>query len=162
MRAMLVSFASYNLWLDWRKTAPFLAKQFTDYEPGIHYSQFQMQSGVTGINTVRIYNPIKQSYQQDPNGVFIRKWIPELKDIPTSFIHEPWRWPTSTSNYEAPIVNHELTIKSARAQISLRWKMSGFEKKASKINQKLGSRARPKKKQKKIKQNDSKQMGFDF
>jgi deoxyribodipyrimidine photo-lyase len=69
MRAMLVAFASYHLWLDWRRTAPVLARLFTDYEPGIHFSQFQMQSGVTGINAVRIYNPVKQSLDHDPEIV---------------------------------------------------------------------------------------------
>ena len=90
MRAMLVSFASYQLWLDWKKTSKHLAKLFTDYEPGIHYSQFQMQSGTTGINSIRIYNPIKQSHDQDVNGKFIKKWVPELK---LSLIHisEPTR-----------------------------------------------------------------------
>ena len=90
MRAMLVSFASYQLWLDWKITSKYLARYFTDYEPGIHYSQFQMQSGTTGINTIRIYNPIKQSMDHDKYGHFIKKWVPEISDLPDVYIHQPW------------------------------------------------------------------------
>ena len=68
MRAMLMSFASYHLWLDWRKSGKILANFFTDYDPGIHWPQVQMQSGTTGINAIRIYNPIKQGIDQDPQG----------------------------------------------------------------------------------------------
>lgn len=161
MRAMLVSFASYHLWLDWRKTAPFLAQLFTDYEPGIHYSQFQMQSGVTGINAVRMYNPIKQSLDHDPNGKFIRRYVPELKAVPDSFIHEPWRMDIPPGNYPAPIVEHEAAIKHARAHISERWKQEGFREEAKAVNQKLGSRNRPPTRNKTLKKKESQQLSFD-
>lgn len=91
MRSMLVSFASYHLWLHWRPTAVEMARHFLDFEPGIHFSQFQMQSGTTGINTVRIYSPVKQSMERDPSGLFIRRWVPELAGVPAAQIHEPWK-----------------------------------------------------------------------
>ena len=91
MRAMLVSFACYHLWLDWREIHPHLAQMFTDYEPGIHLCQLQMQAGTTGINTIRMYNPIKQGQTLDPNGIFIRKWIPEIQNRSNQQIHLP-KW----------------------------------------------------------------------
>lgn len=161
MRAMLVSFASYHLWLDWRRTAPFLAQLFTDYEPGIHYSQFQMQSGVTGINAVRMYNPIKQSLDHDSQGKFIRRYVPELKSVPDSFIHEPWRLDVPPPDYPSPTVEHEAAIKHARAEISKRWKSEGFRDNSRAVNQKLGSRNRPPAKRKKTTKKEIQQLSFD-
>ncbi|MGC6530773.1 MAG: FAD-binding domain-containing protein [Candidatus Puniceispirillaceae bacterium] len=140
MRAMLVSFASYHLMLDWRLPARHLARHFTDYEPGIHYSQFQMQSGTTGINSLRIYNPIKQSQDQDPDGIFIRQWCPELADIPTHMIHTPWLLPARIGTYPLPIVDEVKARRHASTLFHNLRKDITHRAKASQIAEKHGSR----------------------
>ncbi len=151
MRAMLVSFASYHLWLDWRVTAKHLARQFLDYEPGIHYNQIQMQSGTTGMNSIRIYNPVKQGVDQDPNGKFIRKWVPELKDIPNQFIHQPWLLEDVNLNYPKPIVDEKLARTAAQEKIySLKEQIKNsaetkslVQKHASRLNRKPRRKLKP-------------------
>lgn len=126
MRAMVVSMLCHHFDQDWREGVYHLARLFLDYEPGIHYPQFQMQAGTTGTNTVRIYNPIKQSQDHDPHGIFIKKWIPELANVPKEFIHEPWRMSAMEEatykivigeNYPKPIVDCKLAAKQARDKI---------------------------------------------
>ncbi len=141
MRAMLMSFASYHLWLPWRDTGLHLARRFVDYEPGIHWSQVQMQSGTTGINTMRVYNPVKQGIDQDPAGTFVRAYLPELDAVPDSFIHEPWHWPGASSlRYPPPIVDHAAAAKAAKDALHALRKGSGHRDAAREIAAKHGSR----------------------
>jgi deoxyribodipyrimidine photo-lyase len=126
MRAMLVSFLVFNLDQDWREGTYHLARLFLDYEPGIHFPQFQMQAGTTGIDKVRLYNPVKNSKEHDPRGIFIKKWIPELNNVPTEHIHEPWKMTTLEMafydikigvDYPYPLVELQQSSKIARNKI---------------------------------------------
>lgn len=135
MRAMLVSFAAYHLWLHWRQPALFLARQFVDFEPGIHFSQCQMQSGTTGINTLRIYSPT------------------ELARVPAGFVHEPWRMPgglqqttgcriagDGAGSYPPPLVDHASAWRAARERFTAVRNSPAARQEADAIQQRHGSR----------------------
>jgi deoxyribodipyrimidine photo-lyase len=124
MRAMLVSFAAYHLWLHWREPGLFLARQFLDFEPGIHWSQMQMQSGTTGINTLRIYSPAKQAQDQDPQGQYIRQWVPEF----------------GTAAYPPPIVDERVALAQAKASLYSLRQTREARTEADAIQHKHGSR----------------------
>jgi deoxyribodipyrimidine photo-lyase len=149
MRAMAMSFSSYHLWQHWRQPAIALARRFTDFEAGIHYPQAQMQSGTTGVNTARIYNPVKQSRDQDPEGVFIRRWVPELAALPNSWLHEPWAAPPALladrglrlgETYPRPLVDPVRAAREARERIHALRRTADHRAEAGEIQQKHGSR----------------------
>ncbi len=126
MRSMLVSFLTHQLWQPWQAGVHHLARLFLDYEPGIHYAQFQMQAGTMGVNTIRIYNPVKQAEEHDPESLFIKKWLPELATLPAAFAREPWRMTTLEAalygfrpgeNYPHPIVDIEGSAAYAREKL---------------------------------------------
>lgn len=149
MRAMLVSFASYHLWLHWREPGLFLARQFLDFEPGIHWSQMQMQSGTTGINTLRMYSPFKQAQDHDPQGVFIRRWVPELARVPLPYLAEPWKMDATLQHmagcqigvdYPAPIVNDKTAMKAAKDRMYGLRQTTQAREEAGEVQARHGSR----------------------
>ena len=107
-----------------------------------------MQSGTTSINTNRIYNPIKQGKDHDPEGKFIKKWIPELKEISPNFIHEPWLLSRFNEveyeqiNYIKPIIDIPNSTNTARKKIQEITKKDGYWDISKEIYLKHGSRKR--------------------
>ena len=123
MRAMLVSYLTHHLWQPWQAGADHLARIMLDFEPGIHYPQMQMQAGCTGVTTVRIYNPVKQAQDHDPDGAFIRRWVPELAELPVPAVFAPWEMPPleaaffGPTGYPAPLVELEAAARAARERL---------------------------------------------
>jgi deoxyribodipyrimidine photo-lyase len=143
MRAMVQSFATYHLGLDWRSSGEKLAQLFCDYEPGIHWPQIQMQAGQTGINTPRIYNPVKQGLDQDPEGLFTRRWIPELTAVPLHLLQTPWRANVAdTRGYAQPLVDHIAAARAAKARLTALRQTAGYRVAALDVFQRHGSRKR--------------------
>ncbi|MEM6642586.1 MAG: FAD-binding domain-containing protein [Bacteroidota bacterium] len=123
MRAMLSTFWAFTLWQEWKIGAAHLARVFLDFEPGIHYPQFQMQAGMTGYHPLRIFNPIIQTEKYDEEGKFIRRWIPELERIPKQFLARPWTLSAMEQlfykteigvEYPLPIVNYDAATRAAK------------------------------------------------
>lgn len=151
MRSMLVAFAAYDLWLHWLRPAHWLARLFLDYEPGIHYPQFQMQSGTAGHATIRLYNPIKQGQDHDPTGEFVRRWIPALRRVPDSFVHAPWLLPVDQQqtvgcligrDYPGPVVDHQQSVAYARARIAAVRRNPALREEVRQVFARHGSRKR--------------------
>lgn len=151
MRAMVQAFACHQLGLDWRASGLRLARLFTDYEPGIHWPQAQMQAGQTGINIPRIYNPVKQGFDQDPAGDFTRRWVPELARVPAPFLQEPWKMDADDqraagcrigADYPHRIVDPLEAYRAARARLTEARREAGYRQASAEVNLRHGSRKR--------------------
>lgn len=140
-RAMITSFACNALRLPWQTVLYELSKLMIDYVPGIHVSQVQMQAGVTGINTIRVYSPQKQLQDHDPKCSFVYKMIPELRSLkPVEIFSLSNEF--STSKYTKQIIDfkHESRImKDALYKVS---KSSHCIEESKKVFIKHGSRRR--------------------
>ncbi|MEM6851946.1 MAG: FAD-binding domain-containing protein, partial [Pseudomonadota bacterium] len=109
-----------------------------------HWPQTQMQSGTTGINTIRIYNPVKQGKDQDPAGAFTRRWLPELGEVPDAYLQEPWKWDGAGDVlgrvYPEPLIEPVAAAREAKEKIYAVRRGEGFRAAADAIQKKHGSR----------------------
>jgi deoxyribodipyrimidine photo-lyase len=106
---MIVSFARHALRIPWQVMVYELAVFMMDYVPGIHVPQVQMQAGVTGTNVIRVYSPTKQMIEKDPDAVFIRSQIPELKAFTAAEIFAFAERPLG--KYPRPIIDFKQETK---------------------------------------------------
>ena len=171
MRAMLVSVAAYPLWLHWRPVGEWLATQFLDYEPGIHWSQLQMQSGTTGINTTRVYNPVKQAQDHDPHGQFVKRWLPHMRHVPQAWLFQPWLMPQPMHSPDGicldiiqPLVDLATATRESKHRLhQLRQTPAVRAGKKEVIDKHASRKTMNAKRKPPLKQNENKQqLGFDF
>ena len=120
-RALVIGFASYHLWLDWRVCGAVLARRLTDYDPGLHWPQVQIQSGTMAAQPPRIPDPIRQAALLDPSGTFTRRWVPELSAVPDHALQTPWRWNGAKHllgrRYPEPVVDIASAQRLARTAL---------------------------------------------
>ena len=123
MRAMCATFYTYILRGWWKVGADWYYRHLIDADPAINYQQWQMQSGLVGVHPLRIYNPRKQVRENDPDGTFIKKYVPELAAFPTDYLDQPEKSPLSVQaecgveigeEYPYPVVDFERRRTEAR------------------------------------------------
>jgi len=116
-RMIVASFLVKDLLIDWRWGERWFMQQLLDGDPAANNGGWQWTAG-TGTDAApyfRVFNPVAQGQKFDPDGAYIRRWVPELQRVPGKFIHEPWTMPRSDQvragcrmgeEYPAPIVDH--------------------------------------------------------
>ena len=116
MRAMCASFLCDLLAQPWKPGADWFYYHLIDADPAINYTQFQTQAGMVGVSMLRIYNPRKQVRDNDPDGEFIRQWVPELAGLPDEHLDQPEKTPLHVqadcgvdigADYPYPVVEYE-------------------------------------------------------
>ena len=120
-RMIVASFLTKDLLIHWRAGDVYFMSQLIDGDPAANNGGWQWSAG-TGTDAqpyFRIFNPVSQSKQFDPDGAYIRHYVPELRDVPDKFIHAPWEMPAPPPAYPAPVVEHsfarERTLSAFKA-----------------------------------------------
>jgi len=138
MRAMVVSAACFGLAQSWKSLHYPLARVFLDYEPGIHFSQIQMQAGIVGINTLRVYSPHKQLLDQDPEAIFVKRWVPELREFEATEIAQYNE--RTLGEYPEPVTDIASNTRTIRDQVYAIRKSAAGQEASAVVLVKHGSR----------------------
>jgi deoxyribodipyrimidine photo-lyase len=121
VRMIVASFLVKDLHLDWRLGARHFLQHLVDGDLASNNHGWQWVAG-TGTDAspyYRVFNPTRQGKQFDPDGEYVRRWVPELRDVPVAFVHEPWLAPDGVpAGYPEPVVDHaaEREVALARYQ----------------------------------------------
>ena len=110
LRMITASFLTKDMLCDWRIGEQWFMQQLIDGELASNNGgwQWAASTGTDAQPYFRVFNPTTQSERFDPNGEFIRQWLPELKSVPDKYIHAPSLWSGFGSvNYPLPIVDHK-------------------------------------------------------
>lgn len=128
LRLIVASFLTKDLLIDYKFGEAYFAYKLLDYEQASNIGNWQWVSsmGTDRGQQIRFFNPSKQSEIFDPEGRFIKKYLPIFKNVPTKFLHEPWKYQKELSSfgitlgkeYPLPIVNHEERKKIAYSKYS--------------------------------------------
>jgi deoxyribodipyrimidine photo-lyase len=106
VRMIVASFLVKHLLIDWRRGQRWFWDTLVDADLANNAANWQWVagSGADAAPFFRIFNPVLQGERFDPGGVYVRRFVPELAEVPDKFIHRPWDAPRAPANYPAPIV----------------------------------------------------------
>lgn len=115
VRMVVASFLTKHLLIHWRDGASWFWNTLVDADLANNTAGWQWVagSGADAAPYFRIFNPVLQGRKFDPTGDYVRKWVPQLADLPGNAIHAPWEKNIVVDDYPAPIVDHKVARRRA-------------------------------------------------